>query len=56
MVDVIMLADAFGLKAGQFTQFTVEEFARLKSSGVCKEIETEVKAAPKVATSKTKTK
>lgn len=46
MVNVIMVADAFGLKAGQYSQFTVEEFARLKSAGVCQEIETE-KAAPK---------
>ncbi len=48
MVDVIMLADAFGLQAGQYTQFTIEEYARLKSTGVCQEIETE-KAAPKQA-------
>jgi hypothetical protein len=46
MVDVIMLADAFGLKAGQYSQFTIEEFARLKSNGVCQEIDT-TKAAPK---------
>lgn len=54
MVDVVMLADAFGLQAGQYTQFTVEEFARLKSTGVCQEIET-VKAEPKQS-AKTTTK
>jgi hypothetical protein len=43
-----MLTDAYGLQAGQYSQFTDEEFARLKTQGVCKEIETEIetKAAP----------
>lgn len=46
MVNVIMLTDAYGLQAGQYTQFTPEEYARLKSQGVCQEIET-AKAEPK---------
>lgn len=46
MVNVIMLTDAYGLQAGQYTQFTPEEYARLKSTGVCQEIET-AKAEPK---------
>lgn len=48
MVNVIMLTDAYGLQAGQYSQFTIEEYARLKTQGVCKEIETETetKAAP----------
>lgn len=54
MVNVIMLTDAYGLQAGQYTQFTPEEYARLKSQGVCQEIET-AKAEPK-PTAKVKTK
>jgi hypothetical protein len=52
MVNVIMLTDAYGLQAGQYSQFTPEEYARLKSAGVCQEIET-VKAAPKQAAKET---
>lgn len=46
MVNVIMLTNAYGLQAGQYSQFTVEEYTRLKSQGVCQEIET-AKAEPK---------
>ena len=46
MVNVIMLTDAYGLKAGQYSQFTDKEYSRLKSAGVCQEIET-AKAEPK---------
>ena len=56
MINVIMLVNAYGLKAGQYSQFTDEEYARLYSQGVCKEIETEIKAEPKPAKTVTKKK
>lgn len=52
MVNVIMLTNAIGLQAGQYTQFTPEEYARLKSAGICQEIET-VKAEPKTTAKQT---
>ena len=50
MVNVIMLTDAYGLQAGQYSQFTVEEYARLKTMGVCKEIEIETEPKKPVKT------
>lgn len=56
MVNVVMLINAYGLNAGQFSQFTVEEFARLKAAGVCEEIKTEIAEAKPAKVSPTKKK
>ena len=58
MVNVIMLTDAYGLKAGQYSQFSQEDFARLASMNVCKELtqEIEIKAGKETAKTKTKVK